>query len=147
MIFCIFYEDNNLFLHQSYFKKPTLSQINLVKNAKSNFLNAKVIFCYWKSYKNTESAQLWFVRPVVGADRTKGGIVLDAEAARPGAEDAAAEGGPLLDAPHLLHGVDLAHPAGGTISMFNFNFFQWFNSLFHFAQSGTMYNQYTFMSH
>ena len=38
IIFCMFYEDNNLNLHKSYLQKPTPSQINLIKNA-------KVIFC------------------------------------------------------------------------------------------------------
>ena len=50
MIFCIFYEDNNLFLHQSLFKKPTPSQINFIKNAKNHFL-------LLKKFKNSESAQ------------------------------------------------------------------------------------------
>ena len=34
------------------FKMHTLSQINLIKNAKSNFL-------LWKKFKDTESAHLW----------------------------------------------------------------------------------------
>ena len=46
MIFCIFYEDNNLFLHQS-----SPSEINLIKNAKNHFL-------LLKKFKNTESAHL-----------------------------------------------------------------------------------------
>ena len=50
--FCIFYQVNNLFLHQSYLKKPTPSQMNSIKNAKNHFN------C-WKNSKNTESAQLW----------------------------------------------------------------------------------------
>ena len=46
----IFYQVNNLFLHQSHLKKPTPSQINLIKNAKNHFLLLKKL-------KNTESAQ------------------------------------------------------------------------------------------
>ena len=42
--FCTFYQVSNLFLHQSYIKKPTPSQINLIKNAKNNF------YC-WKNSK------------------------------------------------------------------------------------------------
>ena len=86
MIFCIFYEDNNLFLHQTYFKKPTPSQINLIKNAKNHFLLVKKLQKYrkcpaliarrkrrlelqerllikwnqkWWKFKIGESAQLW----------------------------------------------------------------------------------------
>ena len=47
--FCIFYEDNNLFLHQSYLKSPLPAKYTLIKNAKYHFL----------LLKNTESAQLW----------------------------------------------------------------------------------------
>ena len=36
--FCFFYKVHNLFLHQSYFKKPTPSQIYFIKNAKNQFL-------------------------------------------------------------------------------------------------------------
>ena len=59
--FCIFYEDKNLFLHQSYFKKPTPSQINLRKDAKSHIWLLKMS-------KNTSSAQLW-----VTEDTERGG--------------------------------------------------------------------------
>ena len=38
----MFYEDNNLNLHKSYLQKPTPSQINLIKNAKSLFLFKKI---------------------------------------------------------------------------------------------------------
>ena len=51
MIFCIFYQVSNLFLHPVLFKKPTPSQISFIKNAKNNFL-------LLKNVKNTESAQL-----------------------------------------------------------------------------------------
>ena len=51
MIFCIFYQVNNQFLHQSYLKSPVPSQINLIKNAKNQFLSVKKL-------KNTSSAQL-----------------------------------------------------------------------------------------
>ena len=47
-IFCIFYQVNNIFLHQSYLKS---SQINLIKNARNHF-------SLLKKFKNTESAQL-----------------------------------------------------------------------------------------
>ena len=47
---CIFYQVNNLFLHQSYLKSPLPSQINLTKNAKKSF--------FTENLKNTESAQL-----------------------------------------------------------------------------------------
>ena len=40
-----------LFMHQSYLKQPTPSQINLIRNAKDHF------YC-WRNFKNTESAQL-----------------------------------------------------------------------------------------
>ena len=51
--FCIFYQVNNLFLHQSYLKSLlTPSQITLIKNAKNHFLLLKKL-------KNTSSAQLW----------------------------------------------------------------------------------------
>ena len=36
--FGIFYQVNNLFLHQSYLKSPTPSQISLIKNATNHFL-------------------------------------------------------------------------------------------------------------
>ena len=49
--FCIFYQVNNLFLHQSYLQKPTPSQINLIKNATNPFL-------LLRKFKNTSSAQL-----------------------------------------------------------------------------------------
>ena len=51
LFFYIFYQVNSLFLHQSYFKKHTPSQINLIKNAKNHFL-------WLKKLKNTSSAQL-----------------------------------------------------------------------------------------
>ena len=51
MIFCIFDQVSNLFLHQYYFKKPTPSQINLIINAKNNFLLLNKL-------KNISSAQL-----------------------------------------------------------------------------------------
>ena len=35
-------------------KKPTPSQISLIKNAKYHFL-------LWKKFKNTENAQLWLL--------------------------------------------------------------------------------------
>ena len=41
MFFCIFYQVNNLFLHQSYLKSPLpvkLTKVNLVKYAKNHFL-------------------------------------------------------------------------------------------------------------
>ena len=45
------YQFNNLFLHQSQFKKPTPSQINSIRNEKNHFL-------LLKNFKNTASAQL-----------------------------------------------------------------------------------------
>ena len=54
MIFAFFIKVDNLFLHQSYFKKPTPSQTKLIKHAKTHFL-------LLKKFKNTESAQLFFV--------------------------------------------------------------------------------------
>ena len=54
MIFvCVFLKVNNLFLHQSYFKKPTPSLIDLIKNAKNHLLMKKL--------KNTEIAQIFFL--------------------------------------------------------------------------------------
>ena len=47
----IFYQVNNLFLHQSYSKRPLHSQINLIKKRKKSFLLLKNF--------NTQSAQLW----------------------------------------------------------------------------------------
>ena len=52
LIFCIFYQVNKLFLHQYDLKSPCPSQINLIKNAKNQFLSLKY-------FKNTKSAQLW----------------------------------------------------------------------------------------
>ena len=42
------------------FKKPTPSQINVIKKAKNHFL-------LWKVFKNTESAQLCFTNIVATA--------------------------------------------------------------------------------
>ena len=50
LFFSIFYQVN-LFLHWVLFKKPTPSQINLIKNAKNHFLLVK-------KFLNTSSAQL-----------------------------------------------------------------------------------------
>ena len=49
--FCIFYQVNNLFMHQSYLKSP-LPVNELDKKFQKSF------FCYRKNFKNTESAQL-----------------------------------------------------------------------------------------
>ena len=56
MFFFIFYQINNLFLHQSYLKKPTPSQINLIKNV-------RIIFYYWKNSKipKVPSSVTWFI--------------------------------------------------------------------------------------
>ena len=48
MLECLHFLSN-----QSYLKRPTLSQISLIKNAKNHFLLVKKL-------KNTESAQLWY---------------------------------------------------------------------------------------
>ena len=50
LFFSIFYQVHNIFLHWVLFKKPTPSQINLIKNAKNHFILLKKL-------KNTESAQ------------------------------------------------------------------------------------------
>ena len=41
MILLHFYQINNLFLHQSYLKSPTPSQIDLIKNPKNQLLLLK----------------------------------------------------------------------------------------------------------
>ena len=52
MIFYIFYQVNNLLLHQSYFKSPLPGQINPIKKATNHFL-------LLKKSKNTSSALNW----------------------------------------------------------------------------------------
>ena len=55
LFFCIFYQVNNLFLHQSYLKSPLPDKIKFIKNVKNHFLLVKKL-------KNTESAHLWTTR-------------------------------------------------------------------------------------
>ena len=61
--FCTFYKINNLFLHQSYLKTPTPSQISLIKNARSHFLLLKK---YLKKPKVPSSGlSIRFCRPKI----------------------------------------------------------------------------------
>ena len=48
MIFFIFYHVKSLFLHLSFLKKPTPSQINLIKDAKKSFFIYEKIQKYHK---------------------------------------------------------------------------------------------------
>ena len=48
LFICFFHQVNTLFLHKSYLKKTTPSQINLIKNAKNSFLIIENIQKYQK---------------------------------------------------------------------------------------------------
>ena len=55
--FCIFYQINNLFLHQSYLKSPHPVKLTWQKMQKN------IVFISEKNLKNTSSAQLWQEHP------------------------------------------------------------------------------------